>query len=105
MNLETRISVLEKKLLRDDENQPGCIIFQAQSARCGATPDLTEIMQFSSGGVTYYRQPAESELDFTERAFMAAKAILPLKNAVPVLLAVTEAMQTTGEAAQSTIRG
>jgi len=105
MNLEIRISVLEKKLLRDDENQPGCIIFVQESGRLNSEPDLTPILQYDSGGISYHRKPGETEEDFTIRAAKAAKSFLPSKNAIPTLFAVTKAMQTTGEAAESTIRG
>ena len=95
INRLNRLEILEKKMLVSDEDLPGCIIIQAESARLDGEEDTSEIVQFSSNEITYYREPAESEEDFTTRAAMAAKGLLPSKNAIPVLLAaVTERMLT-----------
>jgi len=99
-------------LMTDDGNQPACILIIPKSARLDAEQDESDIIRLTSGNETYDRGTQELEETFVMRVAEAAKSRLPLKNGIPSLfartsqmLAVTEAMQTTGEATGSTIRG
>ena len=91
-SLKTRLEILEKKMLSDNEMMPSSIIISAESGRLDATPDESDIVRYTSDNEIYDREPGESEEDFTARATKAARLRLPSPRAVPTLFAVTKNM-------------
>ena len=92
MNLKSRLEILEKKLLCDEDGRPSCVIIVPESGRLNVEPDTSKIIRLTSDGIIYDRKPEESEESFIERVAKEAEANLLSPSAVPCLLAVTENM-------------
>ncbi len=93
-NLETRLGILEQKLLCNEEDMLDCLVIVPESGRRNAVSDESEIIRLTTNDKIYDRKSGESEETFVSRVAESAKATLPLPSAVPCLLAVTEKMES-----------
>ena len=53
-----------------------------------------KLSSIQRGDTTFYREQNETIEDFTKRAAENTKILMPVKNAVPVLMAITQKMRS-----------